>query len=500
LTERPLRVCLVLEGSYPYITGGVSAWVQDLVTGLPDIEFSLFTISPKSGQELRYKLPANIVEHRDVVLGSAGAGRGPRGATKRAIGETVSQHLRMFAGSEPSIRALIEVLPEDMDLSDGSVEDPRAWELIRRMNRQRNPAYPFADYFWAWRSAHSMLFDVLRAKAPEADLYHAISTGFAGLAALAAGQRRGKPFLLTEHGLYHKEREIEIRKSSFIRGYQRDMWIKVYKRISAVCYREADGITSLFEENRRKQLELGAAPEKCRVIPNGIDLSRFAAVIRAPRPGFHVGLVGRIVPIKDVKTFVSAARIVLDKLPEARFYAIGPTDEDPEYYEECVALAERLRVSDRLEFTGRKNVLEYYAFLDLMLLTSVREAQPLVIIEGWAAGVPTAATRVGNVPEMLDDDDRFLAPSKDAGKLAESVLWAHRHPAELAEINKRNRQKAFARHDRSAMLDAYRAFYEESGARGDRARGDRDRAVERLEGATPPGDGAPSSGEVPWRA
>jgi hypothetical protein len=51
----------VIEGSYPYITGGVSAWVHDLILGLPEIEFSLFTLSPEVGQEHRYELPANVV-------------------------------------------------------------------------------------------------------------------------------------------------------------------------------------------------------------------------------------------------------------------------------------------------------------------------------------------------------------------------------------------------------------------------------------------------------
>jgi glycosyltransferase involved in cell wall biosynthesis len=173
--------------------------------------------------------------------------------------------------------------------------------------------------------------------------------------------------------------------------------------------------------------------------------------------------VGRIVPIKDVKTFIAVAKIVLDRLPDAEFHAIGPTDEDPDYHAECVALVESLRIGDRFHFTGRRNVLEYYAFLDLMLLTSVREAQPLVIMEGWAAGVPSASTRVGNAPEMLDFDDRFLAPSKDAEKLAECVFWAHDHPAELAAINLRNREKVLARYDKRGMLASYDRLYRRLG-------------------------------------
>jgi len=237
------------------------------------------------------------------------------------------------------------------------------------------------------------------------------------------------------------------------------MWIKTYNEISAICYKAADGVTALFEENRQKQLELGAPKARTMVIPNGIDVERFSSVVRVKRPGFHVGLVGRVVPIKDIKTFIGTAKIILDEIPDAVFYAIGPTDEDPDYYEDCKALVKSLRIEDRFQFTGRQNVLEYYAFLDVMLLTSVREAQPLVILEGWLAGVPCVSTKVGNVPEMLDFDDRFLAASKDSAKLAAGIRYIHTHPDEMKAINERNRAKVTSLYDKKDLLDQYRRLY-----------------------------------------
>ena len=454
-----LRVCMVLEGSYPFITGGVSAWVQDIIQGLPDIDFVLLTISPSENQELRYKLPANIVAHHDIVLNKRAENRQPIRHKDALVEEIRSVHETMFAGQAPDLTEMIRRIPEGYSLQDDVVQQQRSWEFIVRMNQERNPIYPFADYYWAWQSAHEMLFRVLAVTPPDADIYHAISTGFAGLTALAAQIRRHKPFLLTEHGLYHKEREIEIRKASFVHGYQRDMWIKTYNMISSICYQSADGITALFEENRQKQLELGAPKERTLVIPNGIDVERFSSVVKVKKPGFHVGLVGRVVPIKDIKTFITTAKIILDEIPEAVFYAIGPTDEDPDYYEDCRALVNSLKIEDRFLFTGRQNVLEYYAFLDAMLLTSVREAQPLVILEGWLARVPCVSTRVGNVPEMLDFDDRFLAPSKDSAKLAEGIRYIYRHPEEMKAVNEHNRGKVISLYDKKDLLDQYRRLY-----------------------------------------
>lgn len=451
----------MLEGSYPYITGGVSAWVQDLIKGLPEVDFVLFSISPEPDQELRYDLPPNVVDHKDIVLTETyESSQRPR--RLRDTLETIREsHESMFADMAPDIEKLIQAIPEGYYMHKDAVKSDVGWEMITESNQIKNPLYPFSDYFWAWKSCHEMVFTILGASPPDADIYHAVSTGFAGLAALAAQIRRNKPFLLTEHGLYHKEREMEIRKSKFIRGYQRDMWINIYNELSHICYKNANRITALFEENRRKQIDLGASPHNTYVTPNGIDIKRFTAVAKEKREGFHVGLVGRVVPIKDIKTFISTAKIVLDRVEDAVFHCIGPTDEDPGYYEDCKLLVESLKISDRFHFLGRQNVLEYYSFLDVMVLTSVREAQPLVILEAYAAQVPVVSTTVGNVPEMLDYDDRFLAASKDSEKLAQGILYIHDFPEVMKGIIEKNLEKVINFYDKLDLHKKYLSMYEE---------------------------------------
>ncbi len=469
-----MRVCLVIEGSYPFITGGVSSWVHELISGLPQIEFVLFTFSPEAGQKLRYTLPPNIVGITDVVLSKPPPARaarasfaerrlerqakGKRARDSRILG-ILESHVRMFSGSGPDLDKLIARIPEGHSIHREAVLDRRAWNFMKGQNRLRNPLYAFSDYVWAWKSAHDLVFNVLAAVPPEADVYHSLSTGFAGLAALAAKLRRGKPFLLTEHGLYHKEREIEIRKAGFVRGYQRDLWIRLYNRIAGICYENADLCTSLFEENRGYQLALGATAERTVVIPNGIDVARYS-VVREPRPeGFHVGFIGRIVPIKDVKTFIVAAKLVLERVPDARFYLVGPDDEDPEYDKECRRLAADLKIEDRLTFTGRADVREYYKFVNVVVLTSVREAQPLVILEAYAAGIPCVSTDVGNVSELLEGDRRFMAPPKDGAKIAEAIIFVHDNPEEMARIAARNRGRTIETYEKKDLLSRYGSLY-----------------------------------------
>ena len=464
MSGRP-RVCLLLEGSYPFITGGVSAWTHDLIINLPEIDFVLFTISPEKDMKLRYELPENIVEHKDIVL-NAHYESTARPKSKRKLLKTVELAHRLFQEGDTEVfEELVRQIPEGFFLYDDAVKSNTGWHLIVEGNLKHNPIYAFTDYYWAWKSAHDMLFTIIGAELPEADVYHAVSTGFAGIAAAAAKIRKKKPLVLTEHGLYHKEREMEIRKSNLIKGYQRDMWTRLYNGFSRLCYSQADMIISLFEENRRKQHELGADPEKTLVIPNGIDLPRFT-IEREEKEGFHIGLVGRVVPIKDIKTYISTAKIVLEQIPEAIFYCIGPTDEDPGYYRDCRMLVKNLKIEERFIFTGRQNVLDYYKFLNVLMLTSVREAQPLVILEGYCGGVPAVATSVGNIPEMLDYDDRFLAPSRDAVKLAGCIKFIHDHPGEMKKINMANKKKAETFYNKTDLHRKYRDIYLQTTEKG----------------------------------
>lgn len=457
--ERRLKVCFVLEGSYPYITGGVSSWVHDLILGMPETDFVLFSISPEEKQTLKYKLPGNVVEHKDIVLSQKGKSRTPIRRRRKTLSLVAAMHRQFSSRSRVDLKGIIDNMPAGYFAYGDSVNSDTGWDMICSSNRKNNPMYSFSDYFWAWRSSHNMIFTILGSEPPEADIYHAVSTGYAGLISIVAKLRYDKPFLLTEHGLYHKEREMELRKATFIRGYQRDMWIKIYNGLSRMAYQYCDVSTSLFEHNRQITLTLGADEKKSLVIPNGIDIDRYAAVKREKKRGFHIGLVGRVVPIKDIKTYITMAKIVHDRIPEAVFYCIGPTDEDPGYYEDCVRLVKNFNLEEVFLFTGRQNVLDYYAFLDVMLLTSVREAQPLVILEGWAAGVPCVSTKVGNVPEMLDYDENYLASSKDAEKLAKCVHYIYSNPEAVEEKMAANQEKLRRLYDKNDLYRTYRELY-----------------------------------------
>ncbi len=120
--------------------------------------------------------------------------------------------------------------------------------------------------------------------------------------------------------------------------------MRFFETIGRVCYDAAEDIISLYEGNRLRQVLDGAPARKTRNIPNGINLPRLAALRdrRGPSVPRVMCLIGRVVPIKDVKTFIRAMLTITREMPDAEGWIAGPEDEDPDYAQECHSLAESL--------------------------------------------------------------------------------------------------------------------------------------------------------------
>jgi glycosyltransferase involved in cell wall biosynthesis len=184
-----------------------------------------------------------------------------------------------------------------------------------------------------------------------------------------------------------------------------------------------------------------------------------------------VGLVGRVVPIKDVRTFISACRTAARRLPPGglRVSIIGPEDEDRDYARSCRDMVRLLGLSDVVEFTGRVDCRPYYERLDAVVLTSLSEGQPLSVLEALACGIPVVAPDVGSCRELLEgagDEDRRIGPAGlvtrpvDPDGTAEAMLRLAADPAlraRMAEAGRR-RVRRFYRLEqvRARYLDLYR--------------------------------------------
>ncbi|HYR84023.1 MAG TPA: GT4 family glycosyltransferase PelF [Terriglobia bacterium] len=412
-------VCLILEGTYPYVTGGVSTWTHDLIVAQKDLTFHLVTLLPVGASlKAQYELPRNVLHHSTIFVQHLPAGKGDDRRT-RALWGTIQEPLLALqsqGGIEP-LAQILEILRPFRSRAGAQLllNSPAAWDLLLRMYEKTHSGSSFLDYFWSSRALLGGLYSVLLADLPDARVYHTVSTGYAGLLAARAALETGRPVLLTEHGIYTNERRIEIGMADWLQGQQsanfdldhhkstlKDLWINTFVGYSRACYAVARKIVTLYEGNQQFQLQDGAAPEKLAIIPNGIDYERFSKIGRAAerrRP--TVALIGRVVPIKDIKTFIRACSILKGPVPDIQALILGPTDEDPVYFQECQSLVRHLGLDDIVTFTGRVQPDEYLGRIDVVALTSISEAQPLTILEAGAAGIPTVATDVGACREMI---------------------------------------------------------------------------------------------------
>jgi glycosyltransferase involved in cell wall biosynthesis len=138
-----------------------------------------------------------------------------------------------------------------------------------------------------------------------------------------------------------------------------------------------------------------------------------------------VGIVGQVIPEKGIKEFVEAARIVADEKPNTVFAVVG---EDPkprrDFASEMAFYAERLGLGSNIRFYGfRRDAAQLTRAFDVTVLASWQEAFGRVVLESLAAGVPVVATRVGGVPEIVEDGVcGILVPPRNPESLAEGIL------------------------------------------------------------------------------
>lgn len=481
--ESVADVCLIAEGCYPYVAGGVSTWIDWLIRSQPELTFTVLAILPSAPlTEPRYARPDNLVSIEHVMLDDNHFG------TMRNWPSVTPEHMAALLG-----QLLNEGTPEDlrqlMGLLGGGqhrvsldtlLNSPEAWQTMCH-HYGSMPHAAFLGYFWAWRTLVGGLFRVLTCPLPQARIYHAVSTGYAGLIGARAATETGRASIITEHGIYSNERRIEILMADWIansidngldlsddRKDIRELWARAFESFAHLAYGAATEITALYEANQTFQYALGAEPEKLSVIPNGVDIERYGQVERQAHERPTIAFIGRVTTIKDVQTFIDVAERLRDRFPDLQALVIGPMDEEPEYAQECVAEVNRRQLADTISFTGPVKVSDYLGRIDVLVLTSISEALPLVILEAGAAGVPCVATDVGACREILEGRPNehsaigpggVVAPVGASDEIAQAIAMLIEDPKRLRAYGDRLQRRVREQYRSEAVADAYRALY-----------------------------------------
>ncbi|MBR3942405.1 MAG: GT4 family glycosyltransferase PelF [Clostridia bacterium] len=465
-----MRICLVLEGCYPYINGGVSTWMHQYITEMPEHEFVLWVIGAKAEDKDKfvYTLPPNVSEVYQVFLDDALRVKDSgifnhhfSKAEKNALG-------RLMLSDNPDWDLLFEMYQVKKINPMSYLRSESFLSELMEVCEKEFPYVAFSDSFHSIRSRLLPVLYLLGTEVPKADVYHAISTGYGGMLASLGAYINKKPVLLTEHGIYTREREEEIIRAKWVARAFKKNWIDFFYMLSDLIYSRAFRITSLFNNAMRTQISMGCDPEKCRVIANGISYDKFSKIPMKPEDGIvDIGAVVRFAPIKDIKTMIYAFFELTARVDNVRLHIMGGVD-DQEYADECYALAEQLGLKDKIVFTGRVNVIEYFEKLDFTLLTSISEGQPLSVLESLAAKRPCVTTDVGCCTELLYGADGdpfgkagFVVPPMQREKLADAMemLCESRELCLQMGENGQNRTREYFRYN--IMLTKYRDLYKE---------------------------------------
>ena len=488
-------VCLILEGTYPYTAGGVSVCVYNLIKNLPHIDFSIVHISPTGDtpRELHYPLPNNIKEFKEIFLFDLEFldEKGFDHTKESDWNLIVEFHRQMKQKKMDHFKDIYTHFfhPEYKKINLPALFNSKnAWKVLQNLYLNSGLRHSFSDFFWNWRFIHYPIFKLLSVKVPESKIYHTMCTGYAGLLSVVAKIQTDRPVILTEHGIYSIERQLEIAQAEWIAkvpgeekiqaertpGFFKQWWINIFNMMGLLCYEYADQITTIFEGNRIKQIELGANPIKTRIIPNGIAVGIYENLKKVSderrTPFFRIGFVGRVVPIKDVKTLIRAIKILHDRTKNIEVLILGPLEEDPHYVEECQTLIRSLQLDALIQFKGKVSIENYYSTLDVVVLTSLSEGLPLVILEANSAGIPVIATDVGGCKELLygrTEEDRELGKSgiitlpaspKETADALYSMLTDEKARLHMGTVGKRRMSQFYKEKN---VIDEYHVVYQQ---------------------------------------
>jgi glycosyltransferase involved in cell wall biosynthesis len=464
------HVTMLTEGTYPHVHGGVSTWCDQLVRGMPEVDFHVLALTGSGREPVTWELPPNLYRHTSFPLWGPAQGRG------RPL---IGRERRRFTDTYE--RFLLSVLDPSAGCDFG--ESLYALASLARRGRLSSALRSesvLRSLMWIWTMPHletaaarptvhdaltatDLLEHALRplaARIPADSVAHAVSSGLATLPALAAQHFDGVPFLLTEHGIYLRERYLGYR-SAAQRWPVKALMLGFYRELNGLGYRKADLITPCNQYNRRWEERGGAPADRIRTVYNGVDPHAFP--LAGPEPDVPtLSWCGRVDPIKDLETLIRAYAIARAELPALRLRLFGPVPAGNEDYRtKLEKLAAELGVTDGITYEGRvSDVASAYAAGHLVMLSSISEGFPFSLIEAMSCGRATVSTDVGGVREAVGDTG-LVVPPREPAVMAEAVLTLLRDDERRAELGRRARQRVVDLFTLRRSVDGFRRIYRE---------------------------------------
>ena len=468
-----MKVALITEGTYPLHPGGVAAWCDQVVRGLPEVRFEVVALSGSGREPFAVTPPDNVAGVRRIGLWA----RVPRGkpftgrTTERFVGAYAQMFEAVLRGGPRAAEWFESSLRTFRELSrrgslTGALRSQLAVDVLLDVwSRSPVPGAP-ADVTMTLADALAVTDLVehflrpLQLQPPRAQLLHVTANGPGMLVGLTAKWAYGAPVLLSEHGVYLRERLLGVRRDGYPRTV-RTVLVRFFHRLCELGYRTADVVLPVSTFNGRWAVRGGAPAERVRTLHNGVDPDGLPVLDDEPAEPTLV-FAGRIDPLKDLDTLVRAFALVREQVPGVRLRLFGgvPTGNEA-YAAEIRQLVADLVLEGCATFEGPvASVSRAFAAGHVVVQSSLSEGLPLTVIEAAISGRPTVVTDVGGMPEAAGRGGLVVPPGDPAAFAAACVRLLTEHDTRR-ELAAAGREDALARFTLTRFLADVRGLYTE---------------------------------------
>jgi glycosyltransferase involved in cell wall biosynthesis len=240
-------------------------------------------------------------------------------------------------------------------------------------------------------------------------------------------------------------------------------WPDGVGRLNRMLTPITDGFIAVAPSHGRYLIEVEGFPAKhVTVIPNGVDTTKFAPLreVAAVRRKLGIdenapvaGIVAALRPEKNHELYLEMARRVVRQVPTAQFLIVG----DGLCRQDLQKRASDMDLAANVLFLGsRDDVPRLLAAMDVFVLTSHMEANPISILEAMSVGRPVVATNVGSIHEAVcDGETGHLVPAGDASQLADRVLGLFNDQPRRLEMGEAARKSVVENWSIQAMVQGY---------------------------------------------
>ncbi len=489
--KKPI-VLFQTEGSYPYSGGGVSTWAHILCSELVDkIDFYIYTITGNPFVESRYKLTENVKKIIHIPLWgveepvqfydkeelfSNQINRKAR-TTKAVIKEQFTPIFHDF------IETLFNPFRDPVEISEiiygmwkyfeiydykETMREASLWlkfknHLAQKFEEQKDAARePMVfDVTFGMRWLYHFLMPLAVRVPKEVDVCHATIAGFPALASIVAKYEYGTPSMVTDHGVYIRERLINLGRAD-MPFFSKQLLLNLATLVTRAVYYTADQISPVTTANQKWEEKFEADKQKILPIYNGVDTNIFNPTLKpshtADKP--TVVAVAHIFPLKDIETMIRTCDLVRKEITNVQFIVYGSLDVDKDYVAKCEALIEELEVKDHFRFGGfHDKPSMVFNEGDISILTSISEGFPYTVIESMSCQRPVVATDVGGIKDALEGCGILCKP-RDPKAIAEGVITLLKDTNLRLELGKKSREKVLLNFTTQKSVDSYYESYQ----------------------------------------